>query len=205
MCLLIVTSCSAQLPVGPAIAEEESTGALEIGNRPIGAALSAECEVQSAILEQFYLSSHEHKIIVLDTAKIRLGPDETVESIAAFAQANLSTSISDHLLTDYIQKNKNPELLCNLNQISSSYIMQDRLKLNDVLGETGSWDQLVTQYPQVTNIVAFSHVGFNEKMNQALVYTDAQGNFGSGQGLFFVLESRDESWIIIDSIVVWIS
>ena len=69
-----------------------------------------------------------------------------------------------------------------------------------------NWEEYYAQCPNSTGIQYFSRVGFNSKMDQALV--EDGFNFPymlAGRGYLVLLEKRNGSWSFINGTRTWVS
>jgi len=65
---------------------------------------------------------------------------------------------------------------------------------------------LLVKYPNWnTWILEFSKVGFNQDMNQALLYYGFDGGPGIGGGIYIILKKKRNKWKIVETVPAWAS
>jgi hypothetical protein len=86
----------------------------------------------------------------------------------------------------------------------------DDIKLKNVnvviLGRDSIPDRtkLFAGYPNwIPSILEFSNIGFNEQMNQAMVYYGSSSGPGVGGGIFIIFEKNGKSWKYKKIIPAW--
>jgi hypothetical protein len=67
------------------------------------------------------------------------------------------------------------------------------------------WEIFYGQYPDAPGITSLSRVGFNNTLDQALVYIGTQRNWLSGAGYYLLLNKVDGKWTIDQQVMTWIS
>lgn len=67
------------------------------------------------------------------------------------------------------------------------------------------WQLFYEQYPDAPGITSLSRVGFNQGLNQALVYIGTQSQWLAGSGYYILLNKVNAVWVIDQEVMTWIS
>jgi hypothetical protein len=67
------------------------------------------------------------------------------------------------------------------------------------------WDVFYADYPGAPGITTLSRVGFNDAMDQALVYVGTQSHWLAGAGYIVLLVKVEGVWVIDQQVMTWIS
>ena len=91
-------------------------------------------------------------------------------------------------LSDYIEGTKNTVALADNFNLDSEIVFVDR---SDFSGK------------QSSQSIAFSNAGFNNEMNQALVYLEIINDRRTSAGQFLLLFKENEKWKVKEKFAVW--
>ena len=94
---------------------------------------------------------------------------------------------------DYIAKNREVHQLSRDLNIKLPYIFF-RKEDEEIFKEPDGWDIFAQKYPGAFGYIAFSAVGFNSEMDQALVYVSRYCGRLCGSGQLVVLTKHDGVW-----------
>ena len=86
-----------------------------------------------------------------------------------------------------------------------SFIAPKNVYFNDlVVGKNGqkSFEQL---FPGAGGIISFSHVGFNSRMDEAIVATRFVCGDLCGAGYRYILRKKSGRWEVVNGLMVWVS
>jgi hypothetical protein len=112
--------------------------------------------------------------------------------------------VKEGVARDYQIKNKTPVRLKSFFGLNLKYVLADELLLQKMF-KRGGWEEFYKRYPDSGGYIAFSRVGFNPAMDQALVYI-AHGCGGlCGTGHYVLLEKSADKWRVLKRSMVWIS
>lgn len=75
---------------------------------------------------------------------------------------------------------------------------------SEIVSKNGpkSFEQL---YPGANGIISFSHVGFDSKMDEAIVSTSFVCGFLCGAGYRYILRKKSGRWEVVNGLMVWVS
>jgi hypothetical protein len=69
-----------------------------------------------------------------------------------------------------------------------------------------NWGELLTKkYPGSHGYIVFSRVGFNNTLDQAVIYVANVGGPMMGSGSYYLLEKKNGAWLLMDQVNYWIS
>jgi hypothetical protein len=151
------------------------------------------------------------QLVFLDTTVQYSCLGEKPEDCAKNVREQVSRAFVEDLemntLTDYLEHNKDRGLLSksiptDLPKYWLSEADQEALfksKKHD------GWKSFYAKYPGAGGIMAFSRVGFNEKRDQALLYSTISCGWLCGTGHYFLLKKESGQWVLLKSHMAWIS
>jgi hypothetical protein len=67
------------------------------------------------------------------------------------------------------------------------------------------WGIFYSGHPDAPGITSISRVGFNDAMDQALVYIGTQSHWLAGAGYFVLMKKVNGAWVIDQQVMTWIS
>ncbi|MFC2028360.1 hypothetical protein ACFLTX_00365 [Chloroflexota bacterium] len=110
------------------------------------------------------------------------------------------------LMLDFKRRNESSHSLKTSMILEANYIVFSIEDMQEMFGENqNGWDIFYDRYPDAPGIISLSRVGFNQEMDQALVYLGIQSHWLAGSGTYYLMVSRNGSWIIQQSFMTWIS
>lgn len=90
--------------------------------------------------------------------------------------------------------------------IGGPYTLLSQAGRQQIFGENQSgWEIFYERYPQAPGITTLSRVGFNNSLDQALVYIGTQSNWLAGSGYYILLKKLNGAWNIDQRVMTWIS
>jgi hypothetical protein len=67
------------------------------------------------------------------------------------------------------------------------------------------WQVFYARFPEAPGIISLSRVGFNDRLDQALVYLGNQSHWLAGAGHFYLLKKVNGAWTVDQKVMTWIS
>ena len=190
--LLALCFCSAACSARPALLPTPSTG--QIGQE--------EQAVYAFLLSTQY--QHKEYVIMADTATSATGVDNTAQTLNYVLQNMHAVALTT--LDSFKSRNASAQILRSDMQLGGPYSLLSQSTRNRIFGQNQSgWDIFYNHYPQAPGITTFSRVGFNESLDQALVYMGTQSNWLAGSGYYFLLKKADGTWSIDQQVMIWVS
>ncbi len=167
-----------------------------------------EYAVLSAVVQQGYVTEAIRQIVLSsETTLAILSSDKPLPDVLAGYQKDMP-ELDQPLIDDFARSNAESRPLESRLQISVPYafLSQQEQKeiFNGTAGSTG-WSAFYQKFPNSQGLMSLSRVGFNARMNKALVYVGNQSYWLAGAG-YLVLLSRDTGqWQVEQREMVWIS
>ena len=157
--------------------------------------------VYVALLQEEYSSDLYILMNLTQTDIVDMASMETFQVI----ESSL-TELSPDTLTDFKINNESFHSLKTSMVLGTRYILFSIDDMQDLFRENqNGWDIFYNRYPEAPGIITFSKVGFNEVMDQALVYLGIQSHWLAGSGTYYLLIKKNGTWIIQQSVATWIS
>jgi len=135
------------------------------------------------------------------TDVVDLASDDTYKYVKESLQ-----NLSADTLSDCKTRNDRSYSLKASMILGSRYLLfseKDKQELFQI--NQSGWDVFYNRYPEAPGIMTLSRVGFNEQMDQALVYLGIQSDWLAGSGNFFLLNKIEGSWVIDQQVMTWVS
>jgi hypothetical protein len=157
--------------------------------------------VYAALLQDNYSSDLYVLMNLTQTDVIGLADNDTFQRI----EKSL-TDLEPETLADFKSRNEESHTLKTSMILGSQYILMSKEDMQSLFGENkNGWDIFYNRYPEVPGIITFSKVGFNQAVDQALVYLGIQSHWLAGSGTYFLMVKKGGTWIIDQSTMTWIS
>ena len=195
---------------------------------------TAENEVYESVLNHMGTGTQETQLVFDDALLTWLEPGEDVESCKKRAGKDYGLEISigpppydsvadrayrlfshgdDDLASRTETIHSFLERLCTSGHLSQAihtdlprtFIRSQNIHFNyEMVGKNRlkSFEQL---YPGANGIISFSHVGFNAKMDEAIVSTRIVCGFLCGVGYRYILRKKSGRWEVVNRLMVWVS
>jgi hypothetical protein len=187
--------------------------ALEVAADPSPpAAAVAEYPVYDAVVRSKFLTTNTALVIIERMTTIRLLPDSPIPPTRTFfeEQAFFDSRLPHDLILEFLFKNQQPARLGNLFRFGVPY------RFISAEGEVESEARGLGLFPWIHSVrlaqesesidrLAFSRVGFSQRLDQALVYVANDRPDGSGAGFLVWLRTEESDWAVIDTEVVWVA
>jgi len=109
--------------------------------------------------------------------------------------------VSQETLDDYLSRNKTNRWLTRKFDLKVDYVLadyQEIIRLVGVSNPLDDWKMFFKQYPAAHGFIHFSRVGFNQHMNQALVFAGWRCPGLCGQWEFILLEKGNDAWKVVN-------
>ncbi len=85
------------------------------------------------------------------------------------------------------------------------YVLLSREDLMKISSQP-DWGELLNEkYPGTHGYIIFSRVGFNNALDQAVIYVGNVGGPMMGAGYYYLMEKQNGQWILKDQVMAWIS
>ena len=140
----------------------------------------------------------------VDSQTIRTVPQDSEGDEKEFRKHHLPDTTAMETLDDYKWGNSQPLKIANRFTINRKYILINNQEAKSYFENSNTLLAFRERYPNSSGrIIMLSRVGFNRKMNEALVYSWAYCGGDCGEG-GYLLRKEDGVWKVKDK-KIWIS
>jgi hypothetical protein len=188
LCLVLFVSFFACLPLSPV--PTPGTAEIEKEEQAVYAVFVRESKTSALILQMTSTSTvEEDPKLLLDNIKSGL------------------PGISNRTIDSYLERNAQPSQISPTMQLGVPYSILTEAELLEI-GSQPNWHEILQErYPGIDEegYYIFSRVGFNNSLDQAVVYVGRVGGPLMGSGSYYLLEKQNGQWNIMEEVGVWIS
>ena len=168
---------------------------------------TGQIETEQQAVYAFLLSNlyqHREYVIMDTTATGVTGVENTTQTLDYVLQ-NMH-SVDSGTVVSFRSRNDAAYPISPDMNIGGSYTLLSLAGRQKIFGENQSgWEIFYERYPQAPGITTLSRVGFNNLLDQALVYIGTQSNWLAGSGYYILLKKVDGAWNIDQRVMTWIS
>lgn len=160
-----------------------------------------EYAVYSATISAIYVNDMSRLVVIANPTCCA----ETPKSKDEIRFPYVATSpISQDTFVDYLERNKTNRWLERRLESKIDYVIVDTLEIGKLasIDPRDDWSRLYNKYPGSVGFIHLSRVGFNNRKDQALVFTGSRCRGLCGQTQFVVLEKKGGRWEVIHR-TVW--
>lgn len=162
----------------------------------------AEVEKEEQAVYAFFARGKETALILQNTST-GISDDDARTTIE-----NLKGSlpgISKATIDNYIERNTQPAQLSPDMNLGVEYTLLSQQELANITKQP-NWNEILAEkYPGSNGYLIFSHAGFNQTLDQAVIYVGQVAGPLMGSGSYYLLEKQNEEWKVKKEIGVWIS
>jgi hypothetical protein len=161
-----------------------------------------EASVYSALLQKLYSST---SYVIMDTSSTAPGGVADTASTLERVLPDLR-SVDPSTATSFRFRNADSHPLRPDMDLGSPYVLLNKATMNQFFNQNqDGWALFYAQYPDATGITTLSRVGFNDALDQALVYVGTMSHYLAGAGYFVLLKKVNEIWSVAQQLMTWIS
>ncbi len=89
--------------------------------------------------------------------------------------------------------------------LGSAYVLLNQGQKSQIFSQNrDGWQVFYEQYPDAPGITTLSRVGFNNTLDQALVYVSTMSRWLAGGGYYVLLNKVNGAWIVDQQVMTWI-
>lgn len=111
-------------------------------------------------------------------------------------------SISKETENDFMDRNKEPGQLSPDMDLGKEYILLKPDELSAISSQPNWGDALKEKYPNSNGYLYFSRVGFNNSLDQALIYVGQVFGPLACTGDYYLLENKNGEWLVMNMVNV---
>jgi hypothetical protein len=158
--------------------------------------------VYTAVLLKLYNASN---YVIMDTTGTSLtGTQETNSTLnhVLLIMHGVATETADSFQT----RNDMGYPLRSDMAIGTGYVLLSQKEKSQLFNQNqDGWQLFYEHYPDTPGITALSRVGFNQSLDQALVYVGTQSQWLAGSGYYILLKKVNGIWIVDQQVMTWVS
>ena len=150
-----------------------------------------------------YFVAENNKALILQDTSTNIANDDPQQTVD-FIKSGLK-GISTETLDNYLERNKQPSQLSPTMNLGVEYVLLSREDIMKISSQP-DWGQLMNaKFPGTHGYIIFSRVGFNNTLDQAVIYVGNVGGPLMGAGYYYLMEKQNGRWIMKQQIMAWIS
>ena len=173
----------------------------ELSSAPTPTAVEIEKEEQAVYA--YFVSGIPAPVLILEETSTNVGNDNPQETMD-YVKSVLS-GISNETIENYLARNPERTKLSADMDLGVEYKLLSAEELKKISSQPNWGEVLSETYPGSFGYTIFSRVGFNNSLNQALIYVGSVGGPMMGSGSYFLMEKQNGEWLMKEQIEVWIS
>lgn len=163
---------------------------------------AADIEREEQAVYAFFVGSGAEPVVILQETETNINSDDPQETVD-FVRSGLK-SVANDTLDSYMDRNAQPSQLSPDMDLGVEYVLLGSDEMSNIFMQPDGWDVFHQKYSKAGYKV-FSRVGFNNTLDQALVYVGQMAGPLMGSGVYNLLEKENGEWILKEQIMVWIS
>jgi hypothetical protein len=199
--LILVTACAGQAST-PIISRPNIEPAAQTST-PVVSQANLEKEEQ-AVYASFFKDNTETIVIQEDTSTGWLpSSEDELKKRMDYISSGLPNA-SNETLDNFFQRNRQSTQLAPDMQLGIHYILVSADEFSAVMDQPDGWDAFYKKYSP-SGYMQFSRVGFNDTVDQAIVYVASIPGPMMGSGNYYLLEKRAGQWSIREQVLAWVS
>ena len=199
--LFLVTACAGQAST-PIVSPPDIKPAPQTPT-PVVSQADLEKEEQ-AVYASFLKGNSETIVFQEDTSTgwLPSSEDELKQRMDYIASG--LPNASNETLDNFFQRNRQSTQLAPDMQLGIHYILVSADEFSAVMDRPNGWDAFYKKYSP-SGYMQFSRVGFNNTLDQAIIYVGVIPGAMMGSGNYYLLEKKDGQWIIKEQVLAWVS
>ena len=156
------------------------------------------------LIEYTYSRYEVQLLVIIDHTA---GSDSGAEDINKILQwvSQEIPAVQEETLKNFLVKNTEPHPLGDFFILNQPIIFICEEEAQEVFQRNNGWEEFYEKYPFSQGIMTLSRVGFNSKMNQALVYVENRVHCSIGVGYYVLLTKENGVWTIQNWVTKWVA
>jgi len=163
---------------------------------------AGELAVYAALLQAMY---PDHNIVLMDQTATGPGGAGDTASTLEYALAQMK-GVAPETAANFQARNEAAFPLKPDMDIGLHFTLLSEADMRQIFNvNQDGWGMFYSRYPDAPGITSVSRVGFNDALDQALVYIGTQSHWLAGAGYFVLMKKVDGAWVIDQQVMTWIS
>ena len=163
----------------------------------------ADFEKEEQVVYSFFISAGEGPALILENTATGVSTGDVHQSLD-YIKSGLP-NLSKETLDNFLQRNAQPGPLSSEMDLNAEYVLLTTEELSEISGQPNWGELLAEKYPGSYGYTIFSRVGFNNSLDQAVIYVGSVGGPLMGSGFYYLMEKKNGEWVITEKIMMWIS
>ncbi|MFZ5878144.1 MAG: hypothetical protein ACOY0R_02120 [Chloroflexota bacterium] len=163
---------------------------------------AADIEREEQAVYAFFVNDAMGPAVILQDTETNINSDDPQQTMD-YVKSGL-TGISNETLDSYMDRNAQPSQLSPDMDLGVEYVLLSSEEMSDIFLQSDGWDVFHQKYSGAGYRV-FSRVGFNNTLDQAVIYVGQMAGPLMGAGYYYLMEKENGEWILKEQIMVWIS
>ncbi len=161
-----------------------------------------EAAVYAALLQSMY---PDLRLVLTEKTATDPGGAENTAMVVEYALKQM-TGVDPQTAASFQVRNDAQYSLQPDMKIGLGYVLLTEENMRQIFNvNQNGWDVFYADYPGAPGITTLSRVGFNDAMDQALVYVGTQSHWLAGAGYIVLLKKVDGAWVVDQQVMTWIS
>jgi hypothetical protein len=199
--LILITACAGQAST-PIVSPPDIKPPLQTPT-PVVSQADLEKEEQ-AVYASFFKNTSETVVIQKDTSTGWLpSSEEELKQRMDYIASGLPNA-SNGTLDNYFQRNRQSTQLSPDMQLGIYYVLVSADEFSEVMDQPDGWEAFYKKYSP-SGYMQFSRVGFNNTLDQAIIYVGVIPGPMMGSGNYYLLEKKAGKWSIREQVLAWVS
>ena len=170
---------------------------------PAATPSAADIEKEEQAVYSFFVGGGERTVLILQDTSADISANDPQKSLD-YIRSGLP-SLSDEALDNFVQRNQQSGPLAPDMGLDVDYILLSTEELSEITRQS-NWGEVITQkYPGSYGYTMFSRVGFNNTLDQAVIYVGSMAAPLMGSGFYYLMEKENGDWVIKEQVMAWIS
>lgn len=200
--LFLLTACASQIST-PTVLPTDIEKPVQTST-PI--VLPGDIEKEEQVVYASFFKSISGKVVILQDTSTQWLPSssEDLKQRMDYIASGLPNA-SKETLDNYFERNRlQPSRLSPDMQLGISYILLSEEQLSTIMNQPNGWEAFHEKYSPA-GYMQFSRVGFNETLDQAIVYIGSVPGPMMGSGNYYLMEKKGGKWVIKEQVLAWVS
>jgi hypothetical protein len=167
--------------------------------------LPDEYRIYETIISSIVPENSDWQIVIEESSAHQSSLNDFSDKTLTFVNSKIP-SIKSETLKNFSSKNgKIVKVSKNFN-LKNPYLIIPNDEIENIFhGFFGGWKNFYRKYPKAYGLFSLSRVGFNSGQEEAVVYVAIKSDGRSGNGTFYYLTKKQNKWVILQSVLVWIA
>jgi hypothetical protein len=164
---------------------------------------AADIEKEEQAVYAFFISGIKGTAVILQNTSVGMSssdPNETID----FIRSGLK-GISKETANSYLERNAQPSQLSPDMNLGADYVLLSDDELAAITSQSNWGEVLNEKYPGSQGYTMFSRVGFNNSLDQAVIYVGNLAGPLMGAGYYYLMVKENGEWIMKEQVMAWIS